>query len=273
RGLKKLVALTIAELMSWTKGTFTFDTDSNVVASEGGQDLGVDAQMVLMDALRISDERERDRQEGKEVPSFVELYPDVLPEESTDETKGEHTTVTAEDLGLADLDRLEKKIPRSVSEMEIFDPVEIHRRKIKELLPGFSSDEQDAFFSFLRKPLARKAGPDGAVNQAGKAIVLFSCDALISHSVMSLCNDEGVPVFATDSDKDLDRMVSQCLLSARTPVVVFDSPVKSEGGFSRENIVGLRNQVRGKYSAVPMLQFASPQDSDFILQSYHDGVR
>jgi hypothetical protein len=57
------------------------------------------------------------------------------------------------------------------------------------------------------------------------------------------------------------------------PVVVFDNPLKSEGGFSREKIVDLRNLVRAKYSAVPVLQFASPQDRDFILQSYHDGVR
>ena len=273
RGLKKLVELTIVELMSLTKGTFTFDTDAIVVSTEGEQDLGVDAQMVLMDALRISDERERDRREGNEVPSFVALYPDVLPGESAGETKGERSTVTADDLGLADLDRLEKKIPRPVSEMEIFDPAAIHRRKIIELLPGFSSGEQEAFVSFLRKSVDRKAGPDAAQKQAGKAIVMFSGDTLISHSVMSLCNDEGVLVFATDDEKELDRMVSQCLLSARMPVVVFDNPVKSEGGFSRENILGLRNQVREKYSAVPVLQFASPQDGDFILQSYHDGVR
>jgi hypothetical protein len=273
RGLKKLAELTIAELMSWTKGTFTFDTDAIVVSSDGEQDLGVDAQMVLMDALRISDERERDRREGKEVPSFVELYPDVLPGESAGETKGEPSTITADDLGLADLDRLEKKIPRPVSEMEIFDPVAIHGRKIKELLPGFPSDEQEAFVSFMGKSLARKAAPDAAKKQAGKAIVMFSNDTLISHSVMSLCNDEGVLVFATNDEKELDRMVSQCLLSARMPVVVFDNPVRSEGGFSREKIEDLRNQIRRKYSAVPVLQFASPQDSDFILQSYHDGVR
>jgi hypothetical protein len=90
---------------------------------------------------------------------------------------------------------------------------------------------------------------------------------------MSVCNDEGVLVFATDDEKDLDRMVSQCLLSEKMPVVVFDNPVKSEGGFSRGKIAGLRNQVRGKYAAVPVIQFAAPQDSEFILQSYHDGVR
>ena len=273
RGLKKLVELTIIELMGWTKGTFTFDTDAAAVSSEGVQDLGVDAQMVLMDALRISDERERDRQAGKEVPSFAALYPEVLPGESVGGTKAERSTVTADDLGLGDLDRLEKKIPRPVAEMELFDPVEIHRRKIRELLPGFSSDEQEALYSFLKISVDRKAGPDAAAKQTSKAIVLFSNDPLISHSIMSLCNDEGVLVFSTDNDKDLDRMVSQCLLSARMPVVVFDGPVRTEGAFSREAIVGLRDQVSRKYSAVPVLQFAAPQDNDFILQSYRDGVR
>jgi len=273
RGLKKLVEMTIVELMSWTKGTFTFDTDTIVVVSEGEEDLEVDAQMVLMEALRIFDERERDRAAGKEVPSFEALFADVLPEEGADETKGERPAVTADDLGLADLDRLERKIPRPVSEMEIFDPVAIHREKIKELLPGFSLEEQEAFVSFLRKSMAGKVAPDAAAKQASKAVVIFSCDTLISHSVMSLCNDEGILVFATDDEKELDRMVSQCLLSGRMPVVVFDNPVKSQGGFSREKIASLREEVSGKYSAVPVVQFASPQDSDFILQSYHEGVR
>ena len=89
RGLKTLVEMTIVELMSWTKGTFTFDTDTTAVSAEvvapdgdADQDVEVDSQMVLMDALRIFDERERDRAAGKEVPSFEELYADVLPAES-----------------------------------------------------------------------------------------------------------------------------------------------------------------------------------------------
>jgi hypothetical protein len=273
RGLKKLVEMTIVELVGWTKGTFTFDTDTVVVSPDGEQELEVDAQMVLMDALRILDERERDRAAGKEVPSFEALYADVLPGESAEETKEERSTITADDLGLADLDRLEKKIPRPVSEMEIFDPVAIHRQKIKELLPGFSFEEQEALVSFLRISVTRKAAPDAAAKQAGKAVVMFSNDTLISHAVMSLCSDEGVLVFATDDEKELARVVSQCLLSARMPVVVFDDPGGSGGGFSRENIAGLRKQVSGKFSAVPVIQFASPRDSDLVLQSYHDGVR
>src|SRR5512135_2073238 len=36
RGLKKLVVLTIVELMSWNKGTFTFDTNAIIASSDGG---------------------------------------------------------------------------------------------------------------------------------------------------------------------------------------------------------------------------------------------
>jgi DNA-binding NarL/FixJ family response regulator len=280
RGLKKLVEMTIVELMSWTKGTFTFDTDTLAVASEGGafsgdmeQDVVVDAQMVLMDAVRIFDERERDRANGKEVPSFESLYADVLPGVNAAKAKEEPSTVTADDLGLADIDRLEKKIPRPVSAMEIFDPIEIHRQKIKEILAGFSSEEQEAFVSFLMKSADRKASPEDAAKQSGKAVVLFSGDKLIRHSIMSICKDEGVPVFATDDERDLDRIVSQCLSAMRLPVVVFDSPARSEGGFPEDTIIGLRNRLKAKYSAVPVLQLASPQESNFILQSYSDGVR
>ena len=280
RGLKKLVAITIVELMRWTKGTFTFDPEATVFSSEGGassddmeQGVGVDAQMVLMDALRIFDERERDRANGKEVPAFEELFADVLPAESSGGTKGERSTITADDLGLADIDRLEKKIPRPVSEMDIFDPVEIHRQNIKELLAGFSFEEQEAFVSFLKRSADRKASPDVAAKQAGKAVVLFSGDKLIRHSVMTICKEEGIAVFSTDDEMDLERIVSQCLSAMRMPVVVFDSPAGSDSGFTEEQILTLRSRVRAKYPAVPLLQLASPQETNFILQSYNDGVR
>ena len=279
KGLKKLVEVTMVELMSWTKGTFTFDTETVVFSSEGGTSSGdmgpaaeLDAQMVLMDALRVFDERERDRVNGKEVPSFEALYADVLPAERTGEPKGGPSTITADDLGLADIDRLEKRIPRPVSEMEIFDPVEIHRQQIRELLAGFSTGEQEAFLSFLKRSVDRKTAPDAAAQQAGKAVVLFSEDKLIKHSAMTICKEDGVPVFATDDESALDRIVSQCLTAMRMPVVVFDVPAGSGGAFSEETIIALRNRVKGKYPAVPLLQLASPRESDFILRSYHDGV-
>jgi hypothetical protein len=279
KGLKKLVEMTIVELMSWTRGTFTFDTEAAVFASDGGgssdgleQDVVLDAQMVLMDALRVFDERERDRANGKEVSSFESLYPDVLPEENAVGATTGHSAITADVLGLADIDRLEKKIPRPVSDMELFDPVEIHRQRVKEVLAGFSSEEQETFVAFLRKAAGRRASPDGLAQQAGKAVVMFSGDKLIKHAFMTICKDEGVPVFATDSESDLGRIVSQCLAGMRMPVVVFDTPAGSDSGFAEETIIALRNRLKGKYPAVPLLQLAAPGESSFILRSYRDGV-
>jgi hypothetical protein len=209
---------------------------------------------------------------GKEVPPFEALYADVLPEASAGGTKG-GSAITADVLGLADIERLEKKIPRPVSEMEIFDPVEIHRRDIRKILAGFSSAEQETFVSFLKKSVARKAAPGALAQQAGKAVVLFSGDRLIRHSVMTICKEEGVPVFATDDGTDLERTISQCLSAMRMPVVVFDSPVQAEDAFTEKKILSTRTAVMQKHPAVPVIQFASVDDADFFLQSYSDGVR
>jgi hypothetical protein len=280
RGLRKLVEMTIVELMGWRRGTFTFNTDPAAISSEGAasycdteQDVGVDAQMVLMDALRIFDERARDRAAGKEVLPLEAVYADVLPGESAAQTEEELSTITAEDLGLADIDRLEKKIPRPASEMEIFDPVEIHRRNIREMLDGFSSGEQEAFVSFVGKSVARKSAPGAAAQQAGKAVVIFGGDRLIRHSVMTICKEDGVPVFAADDERDLERIVSQCLAAMRMPLAVFDSPVRSEEAFTEKKILSTRTAVMRKHPTVPVIQFASVDDPDFFLQSYSDGVR
>jgi hypothetical protein len=78
KGLRKLIEIAIVELIGWTKGTFTLDKEDIAVSPECSypigkmeQATGLDAQMVLMDALRIFDERERNRQSGKNVPPYI----------------------------------------------------------------------------------------------------------------------------------------------------------------------------------------------------------
>ena len=279
KGLKKLVEMTIVELMTWTKGTFTFDPEAAVYSPEAGEpsddiapDVVLDSQMVLMDALRVFDERERDRMAGKEVPAFEVLYADVLPGEGPKGPQEAGSTITADLLGLADLYKLEKKIPRPASEMELFDPVEIHRQKVRELLAEFPSQDQESFVAFLKSSMGRKAAPEAVQRQAGKAVVLFSSDRLLTHSVMTICKEDGVPVFSTDDEGELLRIIAQNLTSLRMPVVVFDSPAGPGLGFPEGTIIGLRDRVKGTYAAVPLLQLAPPGATDLILRSYHDGV-
>jgi hypothetical protein len=197
RGLRKLIEMALVELVGWTQGTFTLDTDVITVSPECSyplskmeQEISIDAQMILMDALRVFDERERDRQAGKTVLSDEELYADVIFPEDSVEAVEKTPVLTADDLGLGALDQLERKIPEVFPAVELFDPAEIHRQKIKDLLADFSSEEQDSFVSFLEKS-AKSRGYDVSQRQEGRArgLILFSEDKLVKHSVMTICKE------------------------------------------------------------------------------------
>jgi hypothetical protein len=239
------------------------------------QEISIDAQMILMDALRIYDEQERDRQAGKPVPSDEELFADTTVSEGSVE-KGQMTSVlTADDLGLADLDHLERKIPQFVPVIEIFDPLQIHRQKIMETLADFSTEDQETFVSFLEKSTVTIDAHDGSQRQEGKAraLILFSEDELIKHSVMTICKDEGVLVFATDGEEELARIIDQCLTIKILPVLVFDNPETPGGLLSPEKIVRLRQLIRKRYPHLSIIQISSILDYTFTLQSFHDGIR
>lgn len=141
-------------------------------------------------------------------------------------------------------------------------------------MAGFSAEEQEAFVSFLEKstagisPQGRPARQEGGAH----ALILFSEDEFIKHSVMTICKNEGVLVFATEGEEELDRLIAQCLLIKMLPVLVFDSPEMSGGILLEEKIVSLRRQVKERYPQVFTIQMASSPDYASALQSYHDGI-
>ena len=280
KGLKKLIEITLAELVGWNEGTFTLDTETISVSPEWSypvsrmeQEISLDAQMLLMDALRIYDERERDRQAGKTVSPDEELFADVVPSAGAMNSDKRIPVITADDLGLGDLEHLERKMPEFLSEDETFDPVEIHRQKIRETLAGFSAGEQEAFVSFLENATQNRVPHDG-LQKGGRAkgIIFFSDDELIKHAVMTICKAPDVLVFTTDGEEELDRIIDQCLKIKILPVLVLDDPETSEGMLSREKIVSLRQRISQRYRQVFIIQIASSQDYEFTLQSFQDGA-
>ncbi len=282
KALKKLIEITIVELISWTIGTFTFDDTDIAVSPECSyspgameQEMSLDAQMVLMDALRVFDERERDRSAGRNVQPYEEQFAEVLPAEETVSAPPQAPSITADLLGLADLDQLEEKIPKASAVPEVFDPIEIHRQKLREILPDVPLEVLEPLILYLKHASERVGLPDASGRQEapGRSIILYSADTLLAHATMTACKNDGVMIFAADREDEIDRLISQSQMMKVMPALVFDAPGANGSGLTEENMTALRLRERGRHPQVPMFQLAAKDDYAFTLQSYRDGMR
>jgi hypothetical protein len=112
RGLETLIELSIVEILTWKKGTFALEPDTLQICDEFRyfpeklqEELNLPTEHVLMDALRIYDEKKRD---GLIVDE--ELHDEELPSAPAATAEGD-LTISADDLGLGDLDAIQRKRP------------------------------------------------------------------------------------------------------------------------------------------------------------------
>ena len=275
-GLQQLIEMTIVEILTWKKGTFTLDVLPESVADgyryfpeKMNREINVDTQGILMNSLRIFDEKMRDGELQEEDFSEDAASPEggVAVEESP--------LLSADDLGLADLDQLEKKTPQLYSVLEEWDPREIHRQNLDKIDPPLSLQERESLVAFLGKFSAKANKADETMHRGGAAqtILFFSCDELLKYSVTTVCKHAGILVFATNEEQDLDHIIDRSLANNALPVLVFDSPENADGDFSAERTAFLRRQKKEKYPQICVIQLVSPDAAACALQSYDDGVR
>jgi hypothetical protein len=134
--LETLIERTIVEILTWSKGTFALDVTRTFISDEYRyfpeslqQEINLDTQSVLMDALRIFDEQMRDG--TIEVQEFLDdggpISSPVVQQEKGSPGK---SSISADDLGLADLDELDRQIPDVYLGIKDAKPVESHIRKL-----------------------------------------------------------------------------------------------------------------------------------------------
>jgi hypothetical protein len=275
RGLERLIELALVEVLTWKKGTFTLDvlpesvTDEYIYDTEKmNGEIKVDTQRILMDALRIIDEKTRDG----------ELVEDDFPEEDIAPTEAvpeeESPLLSLDDLGLANLDSLEKKIPEIFSALDDRNFGKTQFQEIEKIAPDLSAQDRETLVKFFGElsVSAKTAGMPPHKDAQAQSILFFSCDELFRYAVTTICKHAGVLVFATNEEQDLDPIIEQSLAKNSLPVLVFDSPEKTDERFFEEQITLLRRQKNEKYPQVDIIQLASPGDPGFALRSYIDGV-
>lgn len=272
--LETLIELTVVEILTWSKGTFALDVDRVTVSDDYRyfpenlhQEINLDTQNVLMDALRIYDEKMRDG---------------ALPQEESGDDDSQHPvqslaaadmkSISADDLGLADLDRLERKIPAVFAGLDDRAPDKVHREKLQKAAQPLESEEEEQLTLFLSKYSGEPARRSPVPQECVQAVILLSRDDLLTHCLTTICTREGAVVFATQEEQDLAPIIDQFLAKQFIPILVLDRPNAYERGFSADTISGLRKEYRAKYPRLAIIQLASADDYDLSLQAFLEGA-
>lgn len=257
KGLEALIEMTIVEVLTWTEGTFELDVDSTIISDEYRYipeklklDLNLNTQNVLMDALRIYDEKKRDG--TLESESFSRDIPgdDIVAAEPHSEQ-----VISIDDLGLDVLDDLERVIPGFFTPVKVHDPTVVHREKVGNSLDELPAEAQEILLSYLSA--SHPSPQDGATDPSRlttHALILFSTSELICYMVMTVCKHEGFFTFATDEEENLDHIIDQSISRDLIPVLVIDQP-DSDAAVAATR---LTQKVSNKYPDLAIFHLAPP---------------
>ena len=294
QALEDLIGMTIVEMICWSKGVFTLDVDEINISDDYRylpdqlQSISLDTQMVLMDALRIFDEKvyageiqisneplqnnplEELQNNAKDK---TEVEPDLETEEDIDATGFE---VSEDLLGLADLDKVERRKPYVFKGLEVFDPASIHRQVVNSTIADIADASKDDLVSFLSGISSTRQLEDKSslYNPArSQAVILFTSDEFLQHAIMTVCKNEGILVFVTADKDKISTLVDRALNKFLEPILVFGEPSSTVEGFSKKQIIEIRSSKMAKYPQISIIQLASTLDYQFLMKSLNDGCR
>lgn len=228
KGLETLIEMTIVEVLTWASGTFSLEVSRGSV-SDGyryfpeklQQEVLLNAQGVLMESLRIYDEKMRDGTLSKIF--FVDEENDDT--ESTISDSGSQE-ITADLLGLDTLDTITRKIQDVFIGLKDHDPVDVHNQVVTLALPESTIDQQEQLVTFLAN-FSTSTVPDSGIPIT--AIILLTQNELLSHAVTTLCKYENLFIFASNEEVGLDIVIEQSLTRDLHPVLFIDIPHDNDG--------------------------------------------
>ena len=287
KALESLIEMTVVEMICWAKGVFTLDIDEVTIADDYRylpkqlQSITLNTQMVLMDALRIFDEKIHT---GEIKLSTEELQGNPLEKYEQSEVETEsgvdintpEIEISDDLLGLANLDKVEHKKPHVFKCLEVFEPADLHRQVVNETLPELYASGKDEIVSFLTEISSVNQFDKSALhstNIKSQAVIVYTDDLFLQHAIMTVCKKEGILVFVTADKSNIDKLIERALAKYLEPILVFGGPSIDDVNFSKKQIISLRSQKMAQYPQISIIQLASPQDFNFSLQSLNDGSR
>ena len=266
QGLQHLIEMTVVEILTWKRGKFTLDHLTDIIDSgfkyypeRMKHEINVNTQGILMDALRIFDEKVRD--------GLIEDEPEepAVAAPSADEI------ISADDLGLSEIDYLSDPLPHPFSGAAPFDPVSFHKEKLQTLAPYLAPAAMEKIADCLAKhtqqPEAARSG-EPALQQ----LVLAGSDSLLVYALEVVATAGGVCLTAVGSGEEVESAVESAMLSGCGVRLIVDDPAGNDA-VHKETMMAARNRLCSRFTALACIQLASAEAPAFSLDSYRCGVR
>lgn len=272
RGLEALIELAIVEIMTWKRGNFSLDADNVKVSDEYRyfpeklkDEMTLSTEHVLMDALRIYDEKKRDGLiRDEEIPDDEPLILDLVED-------GE-LTISADDLGLGDLGAVKRKIPGVYEGIRDDSRITGHRNALRDSGSRMGEAELLELAAFLDR-FGSAGGLQAESHSADPVTAIFySGDRLMTYCVNTVCRHLGVNVLVSNDGEDLGVFGEQFLHKGQVPLLLLDSPSIPSTGFSPERLIAVSKSYQKKYPKVPIIQLANPTDYRFWLSCLESGA-
>ena len=267
KGLETLIEMTIVEVLTWKSGSFNLDVTQLELSDEYRyfpeklhQEILLNAQGILMDALRIYDEKMRD---GTLSELFFTTRDDEDQGENGSQADGRQD-ITADLLGLDELDTISRKIPDVFIGLKDHDPAGEHRQIISRMLPEADAAQSEKLALFLAG-LTRSTAANSSL-----AVILLTRDELLGHCISSVCRHEGIFAFATDEESSLQIIIEQSLGRDLHPLLLIDS-IHADSG---ESVLTIVTQKVALYPQISVMVAACcPLFHSISMQALAAGAR
>jgi len=259
KGLETLIEMTIVEILTWTSGTFNLDVNKADISDEYRyfpetlkEEMLLNAQSILMDALRIYDEHIRDG-------TLSQLFFDT---EDVQQNCGiESSEITSDLLGLDVLDDLDKKIPDVFMGLRDHDHTEEHRLFIEQNSPGLKHEELGALCSYLASlsiPTTHTTSRAPILPGTAPAVIVYSFSPLLRHIIATSCRGDGIFVMTTDEEAGLDMIIEQSICRDSVPVLIVDVTGIPEDKPSADLMLQMVRSKRLRYPTLTILTLVLP---------------
>lgn len=251
KALQRLIEITLVEILTWKRGKFTLDHLKDNVACDFkyypekmNHEVNINTQSILMDALRIFDEKMRDG----------------LIEDEADEAQGEELSVdeliSVDDLGLGEIDQISAKLPQAFAGVAAFNPLEFQRKKIGALQTGLSVVDTEKLVSMLAR-YTKEIMPGQSVAADDPKVILFSQDKLLLHGLVTVFSNFGALPVAVMAEEELTKALAETADGTISWLIV-DAPIKQ--------VKLARNSHVCTFQLVPKNEFRA------VLNAYRQGV-